>query len=468
MSRRRALLGAIAVLAVALFALGRSAEACWTLVALVTVFALADPLSLNAKIGLAALLGVALGAVPGSGIESVELAGRLFIALLRMLIAPLILFAIVHGISQLGTLAELGRIGTRTAALYLATMAFAVLTGLVAVNLFRPGAGSALRESDFFLGASAGGAVPAPDLSVGATLEQLLLSAIANPFAAIAEGRILPIVVAGVLFGIALVRIGPAASRPVIDLVAGGYEAVMAIVGWIVRLAPIGVFALLGHLVASVGVRELVENLLAFVLVVFGATLFHAAVTLPLVARVLAGVRPGELFRGLREALAVAFTTSSSAATLPVTARCVEQNLRVPRSVSSFVLPLGATVNMDGTALYEAIAALFIANVYGIELGLGAQLVVFGMAMLMSVGAPGIPSAGMVTMVVVLETVGLPAEGIGILLAVDRLLDTVRTMTNVEGDAVVAVSVAAAGAADGARPGSRARRAAGATAPGAS
>ncbi len=441
MTGRRALLGALTLVTGVLFATGLNSEACWALVALLTVFALAGPLSLNWKIGIGALLGLALGAVPGSGVESVELAGRLFIALLKMLIAPLILFAIVHGIGQLGGLRELGRIGAHTALLSLVTMALAVVTGLVAVNVFQPGAGSALRESAFFAGASAA-PVLAPDLSLGSTLEQLLLSAIANPFAAIAEGRILPIVVAGVLFGIALVQVAPARSRPVLDVVAGGYEAVMAIVGWIVRLAPVGVFALLGHLVASVGVRDLVENLLALVLVVFGATLFHAAVTLPLVARLLAGVRPVELFRGLREALAVAFTTSSSAATLPVTTRCVEQNLGVPRTVSSFVLPLGATVNMDGTALYEAIAALFVANVYGIELGLSEQLVVFGMAMLMSIGAPGIPSAGMVTMVVVLDAVGLPIEGIGILLAVDRLLDTVRTMTNVEGDAVVAVTVA--------------------------
>jgi Na+/H+-dicarboxylate symporter len=416
---RRALLSLLVVLGVALFAAGRPAAGCWAFAAFIAALSIADRASLNQTIALGALFGLALGAIPGSGVESIDVLGRLFIALLKMLIAPLILFAIVHGIAQLGGLRDLGRIGGRTLVLYLVTMAFAVLTGLVAVNLFEPGAGSALRESGYFREA------------VGA--------------ASLAEGRILPIVATGILFGIALVQVGPTVSRPVLDVVAAGYAAVMAIIGWIVRLAPVGILALVGNLVASVGLRDLVENLLAFVLVVFGATLFHAAVTLPLVARFAAGVHPLELFRGIREALVVAFTTSSSAATLPVTTRCVEQNLGVPRPISSFVLPLGATVNMDGTALYEAIAALFVANVYGIELGLGSQLVVFGMAMLMSIGAPGIPSAGMVTMVVVLDAVGLPVEAVGILLTVDRLLDTVRTMTNVEGDAVVAVAVARRG-----------------------
>jgi Na+/H+-dicarboxylate symporter len=444
---RRALLSLLVVLGVALFAAGRPAAGCWAFAAFIAALSLADRASLNQSIALGALLGLALGAIPESGVESIDVLGRLFIALLKMLIAPLILFAIVHGIAQLGGLRDLGRIGARTLALYLVTMAFAVLTGLVAVNLFEPGAGSALRESGYFREAVGAASPSLGALSVAETLELLLLSAASNPFASLAEGRILPIVATGILFGIALVQVGPTVSRPVLDVVAAGYAAVMAIIGWIVRLAPVGILALVGNLVASVGLRDLVENLLAFVLVVFGATLFHAAVTLPLVARFAAGVHPLELFRGIREALVVAFTTSSSAATLPVTTRCVEQNLGVPRPISSFVLPLGATVNMDGTALYEAIAALFVANVYGIELGLGSQLVVFGMAMLMSIGAPGIPSAGMVTMVVVLDAVGLPVEAVGILLTVDRLLDTVRTMTNVEGDAVVAVAVARRGGA---------------------
>ena len=172
-----------------------------------------------------------------------------------------------------------------------------------------------------------------------------------------------------------------------------------------------------------------------------GATLFHAGVTLPLVVRTFGGMAPMAFLRGIQPALWVALSTSSSAATLPVTTRCVEEELDVPREVSAFVLPLGATVNMDGTALYEAIAALFIANIYGIDLGLGSQLVVFMISMVAAIGAPGIPSAGMVTMIVVLESVGLPLEAVALLLTIDRLLDTVRTMANVEGDAAAALCV---------------------------
>ena len=226
-----------------------------------------------------------------------------------------------------------------------------------------------------------------------------------------------------------------------VDWLGGAAAAVMTIIGWFVRLAPVGILALIGHLVATIGFRVIVDNLLAFSAVVIGGTLFHALVTLPALCWVFTGIGPLELLGGLREALAVAFTTSSSAATLPVSQRCVEENLGVSRQIAAFVMPLGATVNMDGTALYEAIAAVFVASLYGIPLGLGAQIVVFIVAIATAIGAPGIPSAGMVTMIVVLQAVGLPGEAVGLLLTIDRFLDTIRTVANVEGDAVVAVIV---------------------------
>jgi Na+/H+-dicarboxylate symporter len=216
----------------------------------------------------------------------------------------------------------------------------------------------------------------------------------------------------------------------------------MTLIGWFVRLAPVGIFALIGNLVATVGFRVIVDNLAAFSAVVIGATAFHALVTLPAMCWLLSGMGPLELLAGLREALVVAFTTSSSAASLPVTQRCVEENLGVPRRIAGFVLPLGATVNSDGTALYEAIAAIFVASLYGIHLGIGGQIVVVIVAIATAIGAPGIPSAGMVTMIVVLEAVGLPGESVGLLLTIDRFLDTFRTVANVEGDAIVAVIVA--------------------------
>jgi Na+/H+-dicarboxylate symporter len=331
--------------------------------------------------------------------------------------------------------------GAQTVALYLFTMVLAVGVGLVLVNVFQPGAGSNLLETEFFKEALAGrGELPGYH-SLPAFLLETLNQILANPFESLARGRILPIVVFAILLGIALLQIG-ASARGFIEMLGAGYQAIMKIIGWVIRLAPVGIFALIGKLVATVPFESLVRNLGEFALVVIGGICIHAFITLPLVAFILAGVKPAQLFRGLREALLVAFSTSSSAATLPVTTRCVEENLDVPPSVSSFVLPLGATVNMDGTALYEAIAAVFVATIYGVDLPLGTQLVIFFVAMVTAVGAPGIPSAGMVTMLVVLESVGLPSEAVGILITIDRFLDTFRTMANVEGDAVVSLCVA--------------------------
>ena len=214
----------------------------------------------------------------------------------------------------------------------------------------------------------------------------------------------------------------------------------MLIVGWIMKILPIGIFALLANLIATQDL-SLFAVLGKFILVVLGATLFHGFISLPFLLLVFGRMRPTHYYRGVREALITALSTSSSSATLPITYRCVKDNLRVNKDVAGFVLPLGATINMDGTALYEAVAALFIANLVGIDLNIIQQIVVFLMAILASIGAPGIPSAGMVTMVMVLQSVGLPVEGIAILLPIDRLLDAVRTMVNVEGDTIGTVIV---------------------------
>lgn len=405
-------------------------------------FCLGSELSLNWQIGLGALLGVAFGLWLPDGAGLMALLGSIFIAALKMLIAPMVFLSIVHGIARMGGASELGWLGARTVVLYLLTMAFAVVAGLVIVNLVQPGAESDILHSEFFresAGAASGpvgGARP-----LGEFLLIMVHDVLANPFASLAAGKILPVVVFAIVFGLGLLQIGSAA-QPLVNVLGGAYAAVMRIIGWLIRIAPLGIAALLANLIATVGFRDLVDNLLAFMLVVIGGTLVHSVVTLPLVASLITGISPLELFRGIREALAVAFTTSSSTATLPVTTRCVENNLGVPSDIASFVLPLGATVNMDGTALYEAIAAVFVATIYGIELSLGAQLVIVLVAMATAIGAPGIPSAGMVTMVAVLESVGLPVEAVGMLLAVDRFLDTFRTMANVEGDAVVALCVA--------------------------
>jgi Na+/H+-dicarboxylate symporter len=260
-----------------------------------------------------------------------------------------------------------------------------------------------------------------------------------NPFAALAEGNVLAVLIFALLVGIALV-IGGERYRNILQLLQELLELVLRIVGWIMRLAPLGIMALLIKLVATQDAAVL-GSLGTFVSVVVGATLFHGVIVLPLILYVVTGMTPLRFWRGSREALITAFATSSSSATLPVTLRCVEQHLHVKREVAGFVVPLGATINMDGTALYEAAAALFIANLVGVELNLVQQLIVFFTAMIAAMGAPGIPSAGMVTMVMVLQSVGLPAEAIAILLPIDRMLDTLRTAVNVEGDMIGSVVV---------------------------
>jgi Na+/H+-dicarboxylate symporter len=425
-----------------LLAMGAPLPAYSCLLAAMAVIAFASRVSANLQIAVASAAAIVLGIWDGSGIDQIEIVGRLFIALLKMLIAPMILLSIVYGIAGMSRARDFGSIGSRTLALYVGTMALAVVTGLIFVNVFEPGAGSQLRETDFFSNALAGAqARPASDLALAESLIRILQSALSNPIRALADGQILPIVTFAVLFGLALLQLGERV-RPLVDVLGAANTAVMHMIGWFVKLAPIGIFALLGNLVAATGFAELARHLGAFAAVVVGATLVHALVTLPLIVRIIAGSSPLDFLLGIQQALIVAFSTSSSAATLPVTTRCVEEELEVPAEIASFVLPLGATVNMDGTALYEAVAAIFVANIYGIDLPLASQLVVFAIAMISAIGAPGIPSAGMVTMVVVLESVGLPAEAVALLLTIDRVLDTARTVANVEGDAAVALCVA--------------------------
>ena len=255
-----------------------------------------------------------------------------------------------------------------------------------------------------------------------------------NQVTALANGNVLAVVVFALVLGIALVIGGDryAATHKVLSELL---DLSLMIVNWIMRLAPLGIMALLLKLVATQEVA-LLATLAKFIVVIVGTTLFHGLVMLPLLLDLVTGVTPFRFFRGAKEALITAFATSSSSATLPISLRCAEQNLHVKRDIASFVIPLGATVNMDGTALYEAAAALFIANLVGIELNGLQQLIVFLTAMIAAMGAPGIPSAGMVTMVMVLQSVGLPAEAIAILLPIDRLLDAVRTMVNVQDDMI--------------------------------
>jgi Na+/H+-dicarboxylate symporter len=395
--------------------------------------------SLNQQILMAAIVGVLFGlwfhrvgvdnpTVSGA-LYGANLLGTLFIDLLKMILIPLVFCSIVVGIANLRKHSQMHKVWVTTLTFFVGSMALAMMLGMAASLLFKPGAGMQLSMFDGAMQRFNAQQMPLPEF-----FAHFLHNLFVNPFQALAEGKVLSVVIFALFLGIALVM-GGDRYKHMLALFEEALELTMRMVNWVMVLAPLGIAALLAKLIATQDVGML-GTLAKFVAVVAGTLLAHGLIVLPLILYVITGKTPLWLWQGAREALVTAFATSSSSATLPITLRCVTQNLKVKPEIAGFVLPLGATINMDGTALYEAAAALFIANLVGVELNFTQQLVVFFTAMLASVGAPGIPSAGMVTMVLVLQSVGLPAEAIAILLPVDRLLDTLRTTVNVEGDMV--------------------------------
>lgn len=395
--------------------------------------------SLNTQILIGAISGVLIGLyfhVLGTDSATVKsslyfsgLVSTLFVDLLKMILVPLIFCSITVGIANLRQHQQMHRVWTTTLVFFVISMALAIILALAATNYFQPGKGMHLGMFDHAMQN-----FQAQQQSLPEFFATILHSLFMNPFAALAQGNILAIVIFALILGIALVM-GGERHRNIIELLQGLQEITMRIVSWVMRIAPFGIAALLIKLTATQDVA-LLHSLIAFITLIIGTTLFHGVVVLPLILYIVTGKSPLWFWRGAREALITAFATSSSSATLPVSMRCITQHLHVKPEIAGFVLPLGTTVNMDGTALYEAAAALFVANLAGIDLNLVQQLIVFFTAMLGAIGAPGIPSAGMVTMIMVLQSVGLPAEAIAILLPIDRLLDTVRTAVNVEGDMV--------------------------------
>jgi Na+/H+-dicarboxylate symporter len=395
--------------------------------------------SLNIQILLGAIFGVVIGLffhqqgsenhAVQSGLYVSSLVGTLFIDLLKMILIPLVFCSISVGIANLSQHQQMHRVWVTTLVFFISSMLIAILLGMTASLYFKPGAGLQLHMFENAMQNFEAKQLPLPEF-----FAQFLHGLFVNPFTALAQGNVLAVVMFTLVLGVALV-IGGDRFKHVRTILQEALDITMLIVGWIMRLAPLGIMALLIKLVA-VQDEAMLSTLAKFVAVVMGTTLLHGVVVLPLILYLFTGRSPLWFWRGAREALVTAFATSSSAATLPITLRCTIQHLKVKPEIAGFVTPLGSTINMDGTALYEAAAALFVANLVGVELSLMQQLIVCFTAMIAAMGAPGIPSAGMVTMVLVLQSVGLPAEAIAILLPIDRLLDTLRTTVNVEGDMV--------------------------------
>jgi Na+/H+-dicarboxylate symporter len=357
--------------------------------------------------------------------------GQIFLASLKLLVVPLVFVSIVCGVASLDDLSRLGRVGGKTLVLYLLTTAIAISLALSAAMWFEPGAGFDLTAA----------AVTAKDVADPPTLTETLIALFpSNPVKAMADGEMLQIIVFAVLFGIALTLTG-SAGRRWIALFNDLNDIILRLVMLLIALAPYGVFCLLARVFADEGLGA-IRPLAAYFFLVLIVLLVHAVVTYPLMLRLLARLDPRTFFRKMRPPLALAFSTASSGATLPVTLETVEHRLGVDNSIASFTVPFGATINMDGTAIMQGVATGFIAQAYGIDLGMGDFLTVVLTATLASIGTAAVPGVGLVMLAMVLRQVNLPVEGIGLIIGVDRRLDMVRTAVNITGDATVSCVVA--------------------------
>jgi len=358
-----------------------------------------------------------------------HIVGTLFVNALKMMVVPLVLFSLICGVCGIGDVRLLGRIGSKAFVLYMLTTAVAIATGILIAVASGIGTGMEAASDAKFSGKAA------PPLA------DVLLSIIpTNPVSALAQGDMLAIIFFAILFGISVLMVGEKA-KPLVDLAELLNEAMMKMVSLIMALAPYAVFCLIGKAVSSLGLG-LLAQLAGYVAVLIAVLLFHLFVTLQLTLKIFSGLSPRLFMRKVRDAQVFAFSTSSSNATIPVMLRTVTERLGVNNSVASFTVPFGATINMDGTAIMQGVATVFIANIYGVDLGLSGYLTVILMSVLASIGTAGVPGVGLIMLSMVFAQVGLPIEGIGLILGVDRLLDMIRTTVNVTGDAVVSCVVA--------------------------
>ncbi|QKT02544.1 dicarboxylate/amino acid:cation symporter [Ectothiorhodospiraceae bacterium 2226] len=376
--------------------------------------------------------------------QAFDFVGTLFLNALLMLVVPLVLASIINAMAGIGSSGALGRLGGKTLLYYLATSLFAILVGLMLVNLIEPGTLDG-RPAGEVMGLQA--EVDSPVVAqlegrgAGEVAEIFLRMIPTNVVDAAAQGQLLGLIFFSLLFGFFMTRIDSPYRETLTNFWQAVFDVMMRMTDLVLRFAPLGVFALVARVMAETGLAAFGPLALFFVTVVL-ALAIHFLITLPLVMYFVGRVNPWRQYRAMAPALLTAFSTSSSAATLPLTLECVQKNAGVSQRTSGFVLPLGATVNMDGTALYECVAVLFIAQAYGLDLSLGTQLLVVVIALVTSIGVAGIPAAGLVAIAIILAAVGLPLEGIALILAVDRLLDMFRTAVNVFGDSCGAVVIA--------------------------
>ncbi len=390
-------------------------------------------MNLSIKIFISLVLSVIVGLILGE--DSIPwlkayLApfGTMFINLIKMIIVPVVLSSLVCGVASLGDMKKLGRIGVKVIALYMITTAIAIVIALALASVIHPGTGMELVADK------------APEIKKAPTFMEVIVNMIpANPVMSMATADMLPIIIFALALGIGITAVGPK-GEPLLKFFESLAEVSYKLIAMIMELAPYGVFALLVPVVASNGPNVLLP-LLSVIITVYIGCLIHAMVVYSSIVTGLGKMSPIKFFKGMTEAMLLAFTTCSSAATLPINMKNCEEKLGADKSIISFVLPLGATINMDGTAIYLGVCAIFIANVFGIDLTSSQMLMIVLTGTLASVGTAGVPGAGMIMLAMVLQSVGLPLEGIALVAGIDRILDMARTCLNITGDSAVTVAV---------------------------
>ena len=396
---------------------------------------------------------IKLGFSPTFTINYIKPIGTIFINALKMIAVPLVLASLIVGVSNLGDISKLSRIGSKTIIIYLVTTVLAVTIGLGLVNLFQPGKSLPLETKEnlmsLYVDAVGSKTMQAAELKEKSPLQPLVDIVPENVVEAAGDNAsMLRVVFFAIIMGIALLQIPKGKAQPVIAFFDGLNDVIIKIVGFIMLIAPYGVFALMASLIVEIAGENpdsavvLLLALLKYSLVVIGGLLIMVFLIYPLILKSFTKINYLDFFKAIRPAQLLAFSTSSSSATLPVTMRQVENEIGVSEEVSSFVLPLGATINMDGTSLYQGVAAVFIAQALGMDLSLVQQLTIVLTATLASIGSAGVPGAGLIMLIIVLESINVPAAGIALIIAPDRILDMFRTVVNVTGDAAVCCIVA--------------------------
>ncbi len=386
-------------------------------------------MKLWAKILIGLVAGMIVGIILGPRAEYLKPIGTLFINAIKMLIVPLIFSSLVVGVTSMKDPKKMGRVGLKTLGLYLGTTAIAITIGLIIGTILHPGVGLEFESVEKI--------VPQESPSFIDTFVNLIPQ---NPVGSLAGGNVLQIIVFSILLGLAINFTGEK-GKPLANLFESLAEVMYKLTAMVMQMAPYGVFALMAWVSGKYGLSVLLP-LIRVILGVYIGCIIHAILTLGGAITLLARLNPIQFFKGIVDAQVVAFTTTSSSGTLPVTMSCAQENLGVSKSISSFVLPLGATINMDGTALYQGVSALFVAQAYGIDLTIANYVTIILTATLASIGTAGVPGAGLIMLSLVLSSVGLPLEGVAIIAGIDRVLDMARTAINVTGDAMVSLLIA--------------------------